>query len=476
MSGLDDDDDFLNDIYAEDKPKVEPKVEEPTPAPAPAPTSDPRLAAAPSAPAVAPVTAAPSAPAVAPVAPAPVPAPIPAPTPSTLPNGDLIYRSDGNAALGNIVIPPKDEGKMFIGGLNWETTDESLTNYFAQFGEVLECTVMRDHFSGKSRGFGFLTFRDPKCVNAVMAKEHYLDGKIIDPKRAIPREEQDKTSKIFVGGVGSDVTEEDYKQFFEQYGTVIDAQLMIDKDSGRPRGFGFVTFDSEQAMNSILAQPLLILKDKPIEVKRAENRSKGAGASAVANAVAGPHGGHGYGGNNNNNNHSSHNNNNYGAGAETAPQNSYGGMTPQAMTQWWQQYMQYMQQVQQMQGGAGADPEAQQAMMAQMMAQMQGQQQQQQQGQGQGQRDHRDQRDDDSGDDNEMRRVDRGRDDRSGRRGRGYNQSDRRSRSPGVPTGPRDGRNRGRRHGGGRGRDRRDGGRAPGYHPYGGSRERQRRE
>lgn len=212
---------------------------------------------------------------------------------------------------------------MFIGGLNWETTDESLTNYFAQFGEVLECTVMRDHFSGKSRGFGFLTFRDPKCVNAVMAKEHYLDGKIIDPKRAIPREEQDKTSKIFVGGVGSDVTEEDYKQFFEQYGTVIDAQLMIDKDSGRPRGFGFVTFDSEQAMNTILAQPLLILKDKPIEVKRAENRSKGAGASAVANAVAGPS--HGGGNHNYNNNHS------HGGTADAAAapaQNSYGGMTP----------------------------------------------------------------------------------------------------------------------------------------------------
>lgn len=410
------------------------------------------------------------------------------------PNGDLVYRSDGNAALGNIVIPPKDEGKMFIGGLNWETTDESLTNYFAQFGEVLECTVMRDHFSGKSRGFGFLTFRDPKCVNAVMAKEHYLDGKIIDPKRAIPREEQDKTSKIFVGGVGSDVTEEDYKQFFEQYGTVIDAQLMIDKDSGRPRGFGFVTFDSEQAMNTILAQPLLILKDKPIEVKRAENRSKGAGASAVANAVAG--GGQqsqSYG-------HQSSQGGNYGnqgsdasasasASGSAPAQNSYGGMTPQAMTQWWQQYMQYMQQVQQMQGGAAADPEAQQAMMAQMMAQMgqqggqQGQQQQQQhQGQGQGQQHHHQsrhhqshRRDDESSDDNEMRRVDRGRDDRSGRRGRGYNQSDRRSRSPGVPTGPRDGRQRGRRHGGGggRGRDRRDGGRAPGYHPYGGSRDRQ---
>jgi RNA-binding protein Musashi len=86
--------------------------------------------------------------------------------------------------------------KMFIGGLNWETTDrecncpnrypfstdydvESLKDYFSQFGEVQECTVMRDGASGRSRGFGFLTFKDARTVNVVMVKEHYLDGKIV---------------------------------------------------------------------------------------------------------------------------------------------------------------------------------------------------------------------------------------------------------------------------------------------------------
>jgi hypothetical protein len=58
---------------------------------------------------------------------------------------------------------------------------ESLKDYFSQFGEVQECTVMRDSATGRSRGFGFLTFRDPKTVNTVMVKEHYLDGKIVRP-------------------------------------------------------------------------------------------------------------------------------------------------------------------------------------------------------------------------------------------------------------------------------------------------------
>ena len=40
---------------------------------------------------------------------------------------------------------------------------------------------MRDGATGRSRGFGFLTFRDPKTVNIVMVKEHQLDGKIVRP-------------------------------------------------------------------------------------------------------------------------------------------------------------------------------------------------------------------------------------------------------------------------------------------------------
>lgn len=48
---------------------------------------------------------------------------------------------------------------------------------------------MRDSATGRSRGFGFLTFRDPKTVNTVMVKEHYLDGKIVSgPKGDTPVE------------------------------------------------------------------------------------------------------------------------------------------------------------------------------------------------------------------------------------------------------------------------------------------------
>ncbi|KAF2228035.1 hypothetical protein BDZ85DRAFT_293023 [Elsinoe ampelina] len=262
--------------------------------------------------------------------------------------------------------------KMFIGGLNWETTDQSLRDYFSQFGEVSECTVMRDSASGRSRGFGFLTFRDPKCVNTVMVKEHQLDGKIIDPKRAIPREEQERTSKIFVGGVSQEATEHDFKTFFQQFGRVLDATLMMDKDTGRPRGFGFVTFDSEAAVDRTLQGPLEIL-GKSIEVKKAQprgnmiNEDDGGAGRGRGRGRGGFTGGGGGGGMGNQDMSMGGGMGGMGGGAG----GSGGGgpnMTPSMMAAYWHRMQNYFNAMQQqmMAGGAGMNPMMQQQMMAMM--------------------------------------------------------------------------------------------------------------
>ncbi|VDO97545.1 unnamed protein product [Heligmosomoides polygyrus] len=87
----------------------------------------------------------------------------------------------------------QDPGKMFIGGLSWQTTAEGLRDYFGRFGEVNECMVMRDPATKRARGFGFITFVDPASVDRVLAtEEHELDGKKIDPKVAFPKRSQTK--------------------------------------------------------------------------------------------------------------------------------------------------------------------------------------------------------------------------------------------------------------------------------------------
>ncbi|CCD26174.2 Hrp1p NDAI_0G03970 [Naumovozyma dairenensis CBS 421] len=166
----------------------------------------------------------------------------------------------------------KDSCKMFIGGLNWETTEDGLRNYFNKYGNVIELKIMKDGATGRSRGFGFLTFEHPSSVDEVVKTQHILDGKVIDPKRSIPKEEQDKIGKIFVGGIGTDVRPKEFEEFFAQFGTIIDAQLMLDKDTGRSRGFGFITYDSADAVDKVCQNKYIDFKGKQIEVKRAQQR------------------------------------------------------------------------------------------------------------------------------------------------------------------------------------------------------------
>jgi len=119
---------------------------------------------------------------------------------------------------------------------------------------------MQDKATGKSRCFGFVTYKDPKILDDVLSKKHTIDSKEIDCKRAIPRDQQSdagkdgsyRTKKLFVGGLTQTTTEEQFKKYFEQFGTIEDSVIMVDKDTGKSRGFGFITFASEDSVERVI--------------------------------------------------------------------------------------------------------------------------------------------------------------------------------------------------------------------------------
>lgn len=179
---------------------------------------------------------------------------------------------------------------------------------------------------------------------------------------------------------------------------------MMDKDTGRPRGFGFVTFEGEAAVEACLAQPLAIL-DKPIEVKRAQPRGnmreEEESRGAKFNGRRGQNDRFDRGGRDNQGGGGNMDNQQNQGGQQNGMTN---GMSPQMMAQYWQRMQQYFAMMQQTMasqanmgggGGQGMNPMMQQMMMQQMqnqgggggmnpqmmqqMQQMQMQQQQQQQ-------------------------------------------------------------------------------------------------
>ena len=71
--------------------------------------------------------------------------------------------------------------KLFVGSLSWDTNDEGLRNAFADHGEVSEAVVISDRDTGRSRGFGFVTFEDDEAADKAIAALNgtELDGRTI---------------------------------------------------------------------------------------------------------------------------------------------------------------------------------------------------------------------------------------------------------------------------------------------------------
>lgn len=88
-----------------------------------------------------------------------------------------------------------------------------------------------------------------------------------------------RTRKIFVGGLASTVTESDFKKYFDQFGTITDVVVMYDHNTQRPRGFGFITYDSEEAVDKVLLKTFHELNGKMVEVKRAVPKELSPGPS-----------------------------------------------------------------------------------------------------------------------------------------------------------------------------------------------------
>ncbi|GLU23874.1 hypothetical protein SLE2022_398500 [Rubroshorea leprosula] len=187
-----------------------------------------------------------------------------------------------------------DLGKLFIGGISWDTDEERLKEYFRKYGEVVEAVIMRDRITGRARGFGFVVFADPAVAERVIMDKHMIDGRTVEAKKAVPRDDQHiinrnasvhgspvpgRTKKIFVGGLPSSVTEGEFKKYFDQFGTITDVVVMYDHNTQRPRGFGFITYDSEEAVDRVLHKTFHELNGKMVEVKRAVPKELSPGPS-----------------------------------------------------------------------------------------------------------------------------------------------------------------------------------------------------
>jgi len=193
---------------------------------------------------------------------------------------------------GSAEAPGKDDDrKLFVGGLSWETSDKELREHFSTYGTIESINVKTDPNTGRSRGFAFIVFKTADSIDKVLAAgDHVINNKKIDPKKAKARH-----GKIFVGGLSTELSDDDIKNYFAQYGTIVEVEMPFDKTKNQRKGFCFITFESEQVVAELLKSPKQTINGKEVDVKKATPKPDGMAGMRGGRGGRGGRGRGGYG-------------------------------------------------------------------------------------------------------------------------------------------------------------------------------------
>ena len=82
--------------------------------------------------------------------------------------------------------------KVFIGGLSWNTSDDGLRAAFGEFGEMVDVKVITDRDTGRSRGFGFITFANQEDAGKAISK---MDGASLDGRTLVVNEARERQDR-----------------------------------------------------------------------------------------------------------------------------------------------------------------------------------------------------------------------------------------------------------------------------------------
>eukprot|EP01018_Ginkgo_biloba_P015819 Gb_04917 [translate_table: standard] len=165
-------------------------------------------------------------------------------------------------------IADKDpsQRKLFVRGLGWDTTTDSLKTLFSQFGELEEAVVIMDKNTGKSKGYGFVTFKHMDgALNALKEPSKRIDGRMTVSQLASAGSQQAQPAtdvsarKIYVGNVPMDMAADRLLSLFSQYGEIEEGPLGFDKQSGRSKGFALFIFKTVEATKHALEEPMKTL-------------------------------------------------------------------------------------------------------------------------------------------------------------------------------------------------------------------------
>ncbi|KAG8500939.1 hypothetical protein CXB51_002867 [Gossypium anomalum] len=200
--------------------------------------------------------------------------------------------------------------KLFVGNLPFSVDSAQLAGLFGSAGNVQMVEVIYDKVTGRSRGFGFVTMSTTEEVEAAaqqfngyfpqhslfqhsgwkkgVSQYRELEGRALRVNSGPPpprREEfsprarggstMGASNRVYVGNLSWGVDDLALETLFSEQGKVVEAKVVYDRESGRSRGFGFVTYNSsEEVDGAVKTFNGVELDGRPIRVSVAESRPR----------------------------------------------------------------------------------------------------------------------------------------------------------------------------------------------------------
>ncbi|PKU82088.1 UBP1-associated protein 2C-like [Dendrobium catenatum] len=185
--------------------------------------------------------------------------------------------------------------KLFIRGLGWETTTEKIRSLFSSYGELAEAVVILDKVTGKSKGYGFITFRHiDGAILALKEPNKKIDGRVTitqlaangvsGPTAPTPSTSDASLRKIFVGGVPAEMPFDRLRALFSSYGEIEEGPLGFDKQSGKFKGYALFIYKTVEAAQAALVDPVKSIDGNTLQCKLATDGKKGRSGTVIPGA------------------------------------------------------------------------------------------------------------------------------------------------------------------------------------------------
>lgn len=189
-----------------------------------------------------------------------------------------------------------EEGRLYVGNLPYVMTSSELAQVFGEAGNVVDVQIVYDKVTDRSRGFGFVTMGSSEEAKEAI---RMFDGSQIGGRTVkvnfpeVPRggerevmrsrirdnnrEYVDSPHKIYAGNLGWGVTSQGLKDAFANQPGLLGVKVIYDRNSGRSRGFGFISFESASDVQSALdAMNGMEVEGRPLRLSLAAEKAPGS--------------------------------------------------------------------------------------------------------------------------------------------------------------------------------------------------------